>query len=33
MCGGTYFVDGHSFEELGMQTSNVPAERSTGGVV
>ncbi|MGC4086192.1 MAG: hypothetical protein QM736_29735 [Vicinamibacterales bacterium] len=31
--GGTYYVDSFSFEELNMQTANVPAERSTGGVV
>src|SRR5262245_13514456 len=31
--GGTYYVDSFSFAELNMQTANVPAERSTGGVV
>jgi Carboxypeptidase regulatory-like domain/TonB dependent receptor-like, beta-barrel len=31
--GGTYYVDSFSFEELNMQTANVAAERSTGGVV
>ena len=31
--GGTFYVDSYSFEELGMQTANVTAERSTGGVV
>jgi hypothetical protein len=31
--GGTFYIDSFAFEEVNIQTSNLTAERSTGGVV
>lgn len=31
--GGTFYVDSFAFQEVNIQTSNMTAERSTGGIV
>ncbi len=31
--GGTFYIDSFAFEEVNIQTANLPAERSTSGVV